>query len=299
MQFNVVLTNHRPAALQALDDILRPLFFGLRAAGHGVVAGALQFRRRPAVNLVVENFSDPAFVRTVAEARAAWSRDLVLGVLCPFAVDGAGVDQARGAGLAAVMPLMDFAWTLAADQLPAGLIAAGRAAVVGYGFDEGLVGPRLISDPAGRDLDVVVYGQSGPRLDGLLARLLAAGRSHFAVRAGLLPDYIVADLLSRAKVVAAIDGEAGAEASLAPRALKAICNGAAVITEGGTVPDPLGAAVASCADTQIPVLCGRLIAEGRFVDRGLGALEQIRRTTTMREGVAAAAALAAAVSQLA
>ena len=299
MQFNVVLTNHRPAALQALDDILRPLFFGLRATGHRVVAGTLQFRRRPAVNLVVEDFSDPAFIRTLAEARAAWTGEFIVGVLCPFAIDGAGVDQARRAGLAAAMPLMDFAWTVAPGQLPARLIAADRAAVVGYGFDEGLVGPRLITDPAARDLDLVVYGQTGPRLDGFLARLVAAGRPHFGVRAGLLPDYIVADLLSRAKVVAAVDGAPGGEASLAPRALKAICNGAAVIAQMGTVPDPLCAVVASCADGEMAGLCSRLVAEGSFGDRGLDALEQIRRTTTMREGVAAAAALAAAVSDIA
>ena len=294
MQFNFVLTNHRAPALQALDDILRPLFLGLRAAGHRVIAGALQFRKAPVVNIVVEDFSDPAFVRTLYDARAAWKDDFLLGGVFPFVVDGTGVDEARRAGLRAAVGALDFAWTLAPGVPAAGTFPPERIAVVEYGFQESLVGPRLISDPAARDLDVVIYGQTGPRLDALAAKLAAGRRSHFAVRAGLLPDYIVADLISRAKVVVAVGGPPVAEATLGPRVLKAICNGSLAIAETGGVSGFLSELVPSSAYDAISSLCDETIREGRFVERGLASLERIRRLPLMREALASALALAAA-----
>lgn len=293
MQFNFVLTNHTPAALQALDDILRPLFFGLRAAGHGVVAGALQLRRAPAVNIVVEDFGDPAFVRMLADARAAWRDELLLGVLNPFAVEDLAASEPRRAGLRTVLSLADFAWTLRPGMLSAASIAPDRVAILGYGFHESLLGPRLISDPAVRDIDAVVYGQTGPRLDGLLEALAAAPCGHFPVRAGLFPDYMVADLLSRAKVVVLVGGPPMAEASLGPRALKAICNGALPVAEMDSIPGPLSACVESCGYEQMAAVCARIVSEGRFVERGLGALEQLRRTATMCDALAAALAVVA------
>jgi len=67
-----------------------------------------------------------------------------------------------------------------------------------------------------------------------------------------------------------------------------------VVAEGGTVPDPLAALVEQASDEDILPRCARIIAEARFVERGLGALEQLRGIASMREGVEAAVALAAA-----
>jgi len=294
MQFNFVLTNHRAAELQALDDILRPLFFGLRAAGHRVVAGARQFGKPPAVNVMVEDFGDPAVVREIQAARAAAAPDFRLGVLFPLEVGELAPE--RRDGLRSVLPALDFAWTLAPSGLPADLVARDRAAVVRYGFHDSLVGPRLIADPAGRDLDVVVYGPNSPRLDALVGRLAAAQLRHFPVRAGTFPDYIVTDLLSRAKTVAVIGGAPGADAALAPRALKSVCNGALVIAEAGSLSDALAGLLVTCAYDDIPADCGRIVAEGRFVERGLEALERLRGLPGMRDGLAAALAVAAASS---
>jgi hypothetical protein len=290
MQFNFVLTNHRAAELQALDDILRPLFFGLRAAGHRVVAGARRFGEPPAINVMVEDFSEPAAAQEIGAARAAWGAAFRLGVLCPD--DLRGLPPARREALRAVLPALDFAWALAPSGLPPDVIAPDRVAVVRYGFHDGLVGSRLIAEAARRDLDVVVYGPNSPRLDVLVQQLAAAQMSHFPVRAGTFPDYIVTDLLSRAKSVAVVGGTTGAEAALGPRALKSICNGALVIAEEGSIPDALAGLLETCPAGGIAAACGRVVTEGRFVERGLDALDRLRRLPGMRDGVAAAAAVA-------
>ena len=290
MQFNFILTNHRAAELQALDDILRPLFFGLRAAGHRVVAGIRQFGGPPVINVMVEDFSDPAVGQEIAAARAAGGPGFRLGVLCPH--DIRGLAPARGDGLRAVRPALDFAWTLA----PLDLVAPERTAVVQYGFHDSLLGPRLISDPAGRDLDVVVYGPNSPRLDALVEKLAAAQLRHFPVRAGTFPDYIVTDLLSRAKTVAVVGGVPGADAALGPRALKSICNGALVVAEEGSIAGALAGLLVPFPYDGIAAACRRIAAEGRFVERGLETLERLRELPGMRAGVEAAAAVAAASS---
>ena len=290
MQFNFVLTNHRAAELQALDDILRPLLFGLRAAGHRVVAGIRQLSGPPVVNIMVEDFSDPAAAREIGAARAAWGAGFRLGVLCPH--DIGGLPPARADGLRAALPAFDFVWSLA----PLDRIAPERIAIVQYGFHDSLLGPRLISDPAGRDLDVVVYGPNSPRLDALVGKLAAAQLRHFPVRAGTFPDYIVSDLLSRAKTVAVVGGVPGADAALAPRALKSICNGALTVAEEGSIAGALAGLLVPCPYDEIPAACRRIAAEGRFVERGLEALERLRQMPGMRSGVEAAAGVAAVSS---
>ncbi len=289
MHFNFVLANHRPAALQALDDVLRPLFLGLRALGHRVTAPARQLRRAPLVNLVVEDFSDPGFARMLTEARAGWGDDLRLGVVCPFGLDGPTMTAARRGGLRAAAHVLDFAWTLAPDQLPPGLLPPDRIAVLGYGFHESMAGPRLISDAQARDIDVVVYAPDHERIGELTRRLAAAGLGHFVLRAGALPDYLVTDILSRGKVAVAIGDRRDPPRCLLPRAVKAVCNGTLPLTEPGSVDGPLADVVPACAYDDMPARCAALIAGGQFAALGLEALERLKASTM---GSALAAALA-------
>ena len=291
MQFNFVLTNHGAATLQAFDDMLRPLFFGLRAAGHRVVAGARQLEKAPIVNVMVDDFGDPTVGQAVQAARRA---DLRLGIVLPLGLGAPEMTPARRDGLQAVLAGADFAWTLGAVDVPPALLSPDRVAVLRYGFHDSLIGPRLIADPAARDIDVVVYGPNSPRFDGVVAQLAAAQRSHFPVRTGLFPDYIVTDLLSRAKTVAVVGASAEPQASLGPHALKAVCNGALAVVERGSVADPLAGVVVACGTEEIVARCGDIVAEGRFVERGLGALEQLRVAPGMRESVEAALAVVGA-----
>jgi hypothetical protein len=215
-----------------------------------------------------------------------------VGVLCPHAVTV--LAPARADGLRAALPTFDFAWTLAPlEAVSAGRIAPERIAILQYGFHDSLLGPRLITDPVGRDLDLVVYGPNSPRLDALVARLAAAQLRHFPVRAGTFPDYIVTDLLSRARTVAVVGGGPGADAALGPRALKSICNGALTLAEEESIPGALACLLVPCPYDDIPTACRRIAVEGRFVERGLAALERLRQMPGMREGLAAALAVAA------
>lgn len=281
MQFNVVLANHRSAALQGLDDVLRPVFAGLRAAGHRVVVPARQFQKRPVVNLVVGDFSDAAFAQSIRRTRASWGDEFVIGAVYPRGPDGPETSPAP----------VDFAWTLAANLLPPGLLPADRVAVLGYGFEESLIGPRLIADAAARDLDVVVYGPEHPRVTALVRGLEAAKLGAFLLRPGTLPDYLVTDLLSRGKVVAVAGDGRLAPATLRPRIAKAICNGVLVIAEPGSADEALAGAVVECALDDMPARCQAIVAGGDAATRGLQALERFKRVP-MQGALAAALAVA-------
>ena len=76
MLFNFVIAGTPTERLAALDDALRPLFFGLRAAGHRVVAVGQRFEKRPVVNLVVADGPIAARARHEAGPGAC------LGLLC-------------------------------------------------------------------------------------------------------------------------------------------------------------------------------------------------------------------------
>jgi hypothetical protein len=286
LHFNFVLANHAPARLQELDDVLRPIFFGLRAAGHRVTAAGRRFQAAPAVNIVTDDLTPMPAAQLVAEARSAWGDGLRFGVLAVSASPPAEVLHAAS-----------FAWTLAANPAIDASVPPARRAVIGYGFAGALQGPRLIADPGQRDLDVAVYGAAGERLDRVMAGLSAAGLGAFAVRAGALPDYLVTDLLSRAKVVVAVDNSRDSQAQ-APRVLKAICNGVLVIAERPAgAADPFWSLVEDAREPDLPAACRRLIAAGDYAARGLAALERLRQTCPMRDALAEAVACAAAAGR--
>jgi hypothetical protein len=290
MQFSFVLTNHRPAALQALDDVLRPLFAGLRATGHRVVTPVPQFQKRPVVNVVVEDFSDPAFTGLIQGTRSAWGDDFILGVLCAFGSDGPETPPARRDGLRAMLPLADFAWTLAPDQLPPGLLPPDRTALLGSGYHQSLAGPRLIADATARDIDVVVYGPEHDRLAALVRSLDVAKLGSFVLRPGVLPDYLVTDLLSRGKTVAVIGDGRTSPGLLRPRIVKAICNGALVLAEPGSADEGLAGTFAECPLNDMPAQCHTIVASGHAARRGLQALERLK-LASMQDALAAALAV--------
>lgn len=276
MHFNVVLINHRPAALQVLDDVLRPLLFGLRAAGHRVTAPARRLERAPVVNLVVEDFSDPTFAALLRDQRKDWAGDLVLGAICPLTIEAPEMNEVRRTALRAVLPAVDFAWTLAPGVLPPDLIGPERVAMLGYGFHDRLVGPRLIADAAARDIDVVLYSPDHDRLNDVVQRLGAAKLGHFVLRPGVLPDYLATDILSRGKVAVVIGDRRSPARGLLPRILKAVCNGVLVVAEPGSAEAPLGDDVVECPYEEITAQCRAIINGGHYAGRGLGALERLK-----------------------
>jgi len=272
--FNFVIAGTPTERLAALDDALRPLFFGLRAAGHRVVAVGQRFEPRPAVNLVVaeRGGGGPA-----ARARQEAGPDACLGLLC---VEEPGPD------LQAVADTFDFIWTCA----PTSMFAAERHSVVPFGFHPALLGPKLEPDPARREAGIIVYGEEGPRPASLTDRLTQAGLPALFVRGGHFPDYIVCDLLSRASLAVVVRHESRDRASPAMRIAKAIGNGAAVLSE--SPPAELAPYVEACDYDALPARGAALLRDNP-VARGLGALDRFRRETSMEAGLEPALALAA------
>src|SRR5258708_19180288 len=288
MRFNLLLADQSTDRLQELEDVLRPLLFGLRAAGHTVCPGAQECKPPPMVNLAIEGFCD---LDADAIARARSKAGILFGVLCPTPPDAP--PPARRDSLGTLPAVSDFAWTVEGIALPPDLVDPRQGASLGYGFDEPLVGPHLITHPALRDLDVVIYGPEGARTDALAARVVAMGLQPFSVRPGALPDYLSTHLLSRAKVVVVID-ERLPPTGLTPRVLKAIYNGAAVVTEpGATTADRFGHAVAYAAYDDLPAPRPAVVVEGRYVGLGLTALDRLRTGVSMGDCAAAALRLPA------
>lgn len=274
MLFNFVLAGTPTERLAALDDALRPVFFGLRTAGHRVVAVGQRFEARPAINLVVADRGDGGAI--AARARVEAGAGPCIGLLC--------VEEAR-AGLQPLAASVDFVWSCA----PTTLFAPERHAVVPFGFHPALLGPRLESDPARREAGIILYGDEGPRPAELADRLTQAGLPALFVRGGHFPDYIVCDLLSRAALAVVVRHEAGDQAPPAMRIVKAIVNGAVVLAEVSP-PADLAPFVEACDYEAMPARCAALLREN-LAQRGLDALERFRQGTSMADGLAPALAL--------
>lgn len=259
----------------ALDDSLRPLFFGLRAAGHRVVAVGQRFEERPVVNLVLAEEGGGFAARAREEA----GPDSCIGLVC--------VNEMKPE-LQRIAETVDFTWTCA----PTAMSPPVRHAMVSFGFHPALLGPKLEREPLRRETGVVVYGEQGARPAALADRLTQAGLPVFFLRAGHFPDYIVCDLLSRAALVVVVRREAGDRAPPSMRIAKAIANGAAVLAEAGPSAD-VAPYVETCAYDAMSARCTVLLREN-LAQRGIETLERFRRETSMADGVAAALALASA-----
>jgi hypothetical protein len=291
--FNFVLVGTTTERLAALDDTLRPLFFGLRALGHRVMSVGRSVEAPPAINLVVTDDFEGGGGGVAARARTEGGPAACIGLLCPDDIDGLAAHPQHGEALRRIVKTVDFVWSGAPTAALAGMISPERQAVVPFGFDPALLGSRLEREPARRDGGIIVYGEEGTRPTELTERLVKAGVPALFARASHFPDYIVSDLLGRAGLAVVVRRDARDRLPPAMRIAKAICNGAAVVTEAGA-PDELSLApyVTECAYDDIPARCVALLRDGA-VARGLDALERYRRDTSMADGLAPAVRVAA------
>jgi len=276
--FNFVIAGTAAERLAALDDALRPLFFGLRATGHRVVAVGQRYEARPVVNLVIAERGGGGMA---ARARQEAGAGPCLGLLCV---------EEPGQELRAVADAFDFAWTCVETSM----FATERHALVPFGFHPALLGPKLERDPNRREAGIVLYGEEGPRPAALADRLTQSGLPALFARAGHFPDYIVCDLLSRAALAVVVRHDAGERAPPAMRIAKAIVNGAAVLAETGVAADFVPY-VETCGYDAMLERCAALLRMNA-PQRGLEALERFRRETSMAAGLAPALAVAARAS---
>jgi hypothetical protein len=292
--FNFAYANLPIEELRGLPDLVQPVVDGLVENGHHVMRFSPGVRPPPVVNIFIEEFGDDRFVEDLLRMRA--EHGVVFGILCAEDIEDGTVMAAestprRGANLRRLLAAADFVWTVVpqvAALEAAG--AAGKTALLRFGFSERALNPYLVSEPRLRGLDVVLYGGESPYRLGLIAEL--ERRSIGCLRTGRLvfPSYLTADLLSRAKVVLDLGRRPGRRFESPTRLSRALHNGAVVVSEqlsGGSAPD-LQRYAAPCAYEAMADQCQRIIQSGIFAELGLAALAKFRQETSMRDNMAAA-----------
>lgn len=290
MLFSFALGGTDAMRLALLEDALRPLFYGLRRAGHRVISFAHGLAPPPTVNVLIEHEGADIGGRAARGRREI--PGVQIGIVCPDDLEGVKANAERWSALCDAAAAADFIWVLADAAPLAGIAVPDRLAAINHGFDPIMLGRRLVPEPARRDIDLIIYGAKTEYRVAIAERLKAADLLPFVVEPGRFPDYLASDLLSRAKLVlVSRDGEAE-RAPPAVRLAKAICNGAAVIAEAPrSGPCPLAGYVTVCAPDDFPGRCRELLAEGRFVEHGLERFQQFRAETSMTANLAAALAL--------
>ncbi len=202
-KFSIYLKNHPHGSLVTIGDILQPLAAGLAEAGHSVQYENNFLYNRPVVNLMVEFFPDREFVDSVIERKRALGDDFPFGVLVtedigdPSVMDNPSFPDRR-AHLLRILEVADFVWSLVPITDYRRFVPdPQRVALLKLGYVHGLAEKRR---PGGQDIDVLVYGQTVPRREAIMADL---GRRGWNVRStfGAMPDYIRLDMLRRTKMI--------------------------------------------------------------------------------------------------
>ncbi len=301
MIFNFYLGNHRSLGLRGLPDLLQPIFHGLAEAGHHVMGYGLGLRPAPAVNVLVEFFPDDDFAETLIRMKGEAGDRLRFGVLCTEDIEDRLVMEQpefprRRANLERILAAADFVWTLL-PVVPAyeALAGPGKVALLRYGFSERYLCPRLIGDPALRDLDAIMYGNQTPHRKGVTDALQQRGVSCFLSDRQAFPSFVTADLIRRSKVVLDVRRGPGVRFPSPTRIVRGLHHGTLVVAED-LGPSPIAdlyAYTASCPYEAMADRCADIVRAGTAVELGLAALQKFRLATSMRDNMVAALRLPA------
>lgn len=301
MLFNFFLANHLSGGLKGMPDLLQPIFHGLVEAGHEVIGFGLGLQAAPTVNVLVEFFPDDAFTDNVLRLKAQSGERFVFGILCTEDIEDALVMRQpefprRRANLERLLPKADFVWTLL-PQVEAyeALAGAGKVALLEYGFSERFLNPHLVSDPARRELDVLMYGNETPYRMAVVGELRRRGFDCLSSDRQVLPEFITADILRRSKIVLDLRRGPGVRFPSPTRICKAVHSGALVVAEdlGQSALSNLYRYAVACPYAELVDRCAAIIGAAQYVELGLGALERFRAETSMRANMERVLALAA------
>lgn len=230
MRFHFLLTNHFRYGCFRIEDICVPIATGLGELGHIVTYGFDDdVPPWPAVNLLVENFNNPAVVDQMARLKAGPQRYCFGVVGHEDIADAAIFDNPafpdRRRNLERALTLADFGWTIVPCEY--GALAGGeRMRFLEFGYARSL--RHNASLP--RDIDVLFYGELGGRRLPLFNALVGRGLKVEA-SFGLLPAFFVQDLIDRAKIVADIGRADGLRFLTPTRICAALHRGATVMSE--------------------------------------------------------------------
>jgi len=295
--FNFGLRNHHDTSLNSLGDLLLPIWHGLEANGHQVIRFCTEFRAAPVVNVLLEFFVDDAYIDTLLRLKREHGERLIFGLICTEdPEDRIVMDEFpnRLPNLERLLPVVDFIWTL----LPVPSFyerngCADRTKLLQYGFSPAYLDPFLISDPAGRNLDTVLYGSDHGYRAKIANAIRERGVGCFGTSRQYYPGFMTDDLIRRAKLVIDLRRGPGVRFLSPTRIVKALHSGTAVVSEEFdrseiaslyryTVMTPYEALADRCVE---------IVRSGAATRMGLEALRRFQAETSMAANVAQAMAL--------
>lgn len=230
MRFHFLLTNHFRYGCFRIEDICVPIATGLGELGHTVTYGFDDdVPPWPAVNLLVENFNNPAVVDQMERLKAGKQR-YCFGLVGHEDIADTGMFDNpsfpnRRRNLERALMLVDFGWTIVPCDYGA-LPGGERVRFLEYGYAPGLRTDSSLP----RDIDVLFYGELGDRRLPLFNALMSRGLKVEA-SFGLLPAFFAQDLIDRAKIVADIGRTDGLRFLTPTRICAALQRGATVMSE--------------------------------------------------------------------
>lgn len=308
MIFNFFFGNHKANALNAMSDVLAPIYRGLEALGHQVIGFGTGLMAAPTVNVLLESFGEDPFVDTLLSMKASQADGIILGLICALDIEGdftadplyvpgspdAPDPRRRRDNLLRLLPRADFVWTLL-QQLPAyeASCGSGKAALVEYGFAGACVDPWPIREPGLRDIDVALYGIESAHRNGVTKALQRGGLTVVPVDRSFYPDFLADDLIRRARVFLDMRREAGTRFLFPPSIAKAVHFGVPVVAERFDT-SPLASLYQYTAASEHDGLVARVTELARsqgFVEAGLAARTRFRAETSMRDNMHRALAL--------
>ena len=292
MIFNFVLANHHETSLNSLGDLLEPIYQGLEACGHHVIRYGTDFHEAPLVNVMVEFFKDDPIVDDLLRLKRELGERFVFGLLCTEDPEDDLVMEVypnRRPNLERLAAVADFVWTLLpVEHFYASICGPERVALLRYGFSADYVEPDIITDPRGRDIDVLLYGNPHPHRQAVVSALKDAGLNCVTTQREAYPEFAAADLVRRAKLLLEIRRSADVRFLSPTRLMKALHAGTAIVAERFDV-SPLAELYAYTVPSDhaaMAATCRQLIGEGAYVERGLQALAKFKAETSMQDGVA-------------
>jgi hypothetical protein len=312
MIFNFVLSNHSETSLNAMGDLLEPIYLGLGEVGHHVIRYSTAFQPAPAVNVLTEFFVRDGFVDEVLRLKKEGGARFVFGILCtedpeddlvmapqlglppdyakqnPQLAEMLAVYAHRRPNLERLLAAADFAWALLpAPGYFARHIDPARVATLEYGYCEGSADPRPVLLSALRDIDVILYGNENPYRTQVATVIRKMGFTCFATQREGFPGFVTDDVIRRAKLLLDIRRGPGVRFLSPTRIVKGLHCGTAVLSEKFDSSEiaTLYGYTEACAFDELAERCAARLKTGDFVERGTEAAQRFRRQTSMRDNL--------------
>ncbi len=293
MIFNFFLGNHAADSLNSLGDLVEPIYRGLEANGHHVIAFGTGMRDPPAINVFVEFFEDDAVANAILSAKAQHGQRFLFGIVCTEDIEDALVMDPvkyprRRANLMRLLPQADFVWTLLPVPAYEQIAGPGKVGLLEYGFSEACADPAPIQDRGLRDVDIIIYGNHNPYRAQIGDALQRQGLGVFFGHRETFPTFVADDIIRRAKVLIDIRRGPGVRFLSPTRIVKGLHLGTAVVSEQfDTSPiSNLYRYTLACPYEQLVERAVELVRTGTFMNVGNAARARFRAETSMGANMA-------------